>query len=84
MRLVDADKARECFVGDGVTGAVMQRMFDSLPTIDAVPVVRCRECRYWSEDGRCDPPQNGLIREYTRPDDFCSYGEEADHEVSEP
>lgn len=84
MRLVDADKARECFGGDGVTGAVMQRMFDSLPTIDAVPVVRCRECRYWSEDGRCDPPQNGLIREYTRPDDFCSYGEEADHEVSEP
>lgn len=79
MRLVDADKARECFGGDGVTGAVMQRMFDSLPTIDAVPVVRCRECRYWSEDGRCDPPQNGLIREYTRPDDFCSYGEEADH-----
>ena len=84
MKLVDADKARECFGGDGVTGAVMQRMFDSLPTIDAVPVVRCRECRYWSEDGRCDPPQNGLIREYTRPDDFCSYGEEADHEVSEP
>lgn len=80
MRLVDADKARECFGGDGVTGAVMQRMFDSLPTIDAVPVVRCRECRYWSEDGRCDPPQNGLIREYTRPDDFCSYGEEADHD----
>lgn len=40
MRLVDADKARECFGGDGVTGAVMQRMFDSLPTIDAVPVVR--------------------------------------------
>ena len=44
MRLVDADKARECFGGDGVTGAVMQRMFDSLPTIDAVPVVRCRDC----------------------------------------
>lgn len=28
MKLVDADKARECFGGDGVTGAVMQRMFD--------------------------------------------------------
>ena len=40
MRLVDADNARECFGGDGVTGAVMKRMFDSLPTIDAVPVVR--------------------------------------------
>ena len=44
MRLVDADNARECFGGDGVTGAVMQRMFDSLPTIDAVPV---RVRKYW-------------------------------------
>ena len=49
MRLVDADNARECFGGDGVTGAVMQRMFDSLPTIDAVPVVRCRECKFYRE-----------------------------------
>ena len=48
MRLVDADKARECFGGDGVTGAVMQRMFDSLPTIDAVPVVRCRDCKWFN------------------------------------
>ena len=48
MRLVDADNARECFGGDGVTGAVMKRMFDSLPTIDAVPVVRCRDCEWFN------------------------------------
>lgn len=36
MRLVDADKARECFGGDGMTGAVMKRMFDELPTVDPV------------------------------------------------
>ena len=48
MKLVDADKARECVGGDGVTGAVMQRMFDSLPTIDAVPVVRCRDCKWFN------------------------------------
>lgn len=70
MRLIDADK---------LPLDIMPEDVDNAPTIDAVPVVRCRECRYWSEDGRCDPPQNGLIREYTRPDDFCSYGEEADH-----
>ena len=46
MRLVDADNARECFGGDGVTGAVMKRMFDSLPTIDAVPVVMSWLCRF--------------------------------------
>lgn len=50
----------------------------SMPTIDAVPVVRCGECRYWDEDGRCEPPKNGLIREYTEPNDFCSYGERRD------
>nr|DAL91089.1 MAG TPA: baseplate protein [Caudoviricetes sp.] len=86
MRLVDADKARECFGGDGVTGAVMQRMFDSLPTIDAVPVVRCRECKHWL-------PRQGYSGCHHRrglwepqEDDYCSHGEreEATHEVSEP
>ena len=87
MRLVDADNARECFGGDGVTGAVMQRMFDSLPTIDAVHVVRCRECQHCKETVDYKGP--GLFcsiwgREWQRvqPDDFCSYGQrkEADHE----
>lgn len=84
MRLVDADKARECFGGDGVTGAVMKRMFDSLPTIDAVPVVRCRECKYWLGEHVCDLDCNHET--HTGPDDFCSRGQrkEADHEVSEP
>jgi len=82
MRLVDADNARECFGGDGVTGAVMQRMFDSLPTIDAVPVVRCRECKHWL-------PRQGYSGCHHRrglwepqEDDYCSHGEreEAAHD----
>lgn len=47
MRLVDADKARECFGGDGMTGAVMKRMFDELPTVDPVHAAGgcyCLEC----------------------------------------
>ena len=91
MKLVDADKAREFFGGDGVTGAVMQRMFDSLPTIDAVPVVRCRECKYWRRytrqwenhcAGECERHR---MEGGTYENDFCSYGQrkEADHEVSE-
>ena len=80
MRLVDADNARECFGGDGVTGAVMKRMFDSLPTIDAVPVVRCLECIYATRPGDnivyCDNFERDMM-----PDDYCSVGErkEADH-----
>lgn len=89
MRLVDADKARECFGGDGVTGAVMQRMFDSLPTIDAVPVVRCRECKYYEVDAGWTDGRACLMHHHRttacRPDDFCSRGErkEAAHEISE-
>ena len=84
---VNEDTHKSNYMGDTLmsyeVAGMIEDCIENTPTIDAVPVVRCRECRYWSEDGRCDPPQNGLIREYTRPDDFCSYGEEADHEVSE-
>jgi hypothetical protein len=89
MRLVDADNARECFSGDGVTGAVMQRMFDSLPTIDAVPVVRCRDCKWFnhytmeceSDDVATDHEGGASFSINFGPDDFCSYGQrkEADH-----
>lgn len=45
---------------------------------DVVKVVRCINCMYWDGmgyEGRCEAPTNGLIREYTNYDDFCSYGE---------
>lgn len=51
------------------------------PTIDAVPVVRCRECIYATRPGDnlvyCDNFERDMM-----PDDFCSVGErkEADHE----
>ena len=92
MRLVDADNARECFGGDGVAGAVMKRMFDSLPTIDAVPVVRCRECKFYRE--LRTKRHNQLMRlcyrmgkhdmEYpVKPDDFCSYGQRKEDNLDE-
>lgn len=59
-------------------------------TIDAVPVVRCRECIYWTGVAlgmRCKlysfPPNVWIC---SKPDDFCSKGqrEEANHEISKP
>ena len=53
-------------------------MTERFPTIDAVPVVRCRECvgrPFWEEDHNGVPVclLSGL---YVRSeDDFCSYGE---------
>ena len=83
MRLIDADKLnRKKKYQFQTKGGCFPRSewfikLDDVfraPTIDAVPVVRCQECGYWSEDGSCESPTNGLIREYTKPTDFCSYG----------
>lgn len=42
--------------------------------VEYAPVVRCKDCIYWSNDGRCEPAENGLVLEYTTGLDFCSYG----------
>lgn len=42
--------------------------------VEYATVVRCKDCIYWSNDGRCEPTENGLVMEYTTGLDFCSYG----------
>ena len=64
---------------------------EAAPTVDAVPVVRCRECKYWGdEDGKLQDSDGVLfarckIHNYLldgrhtgwcpKENDFCSYGE---------
>ena len=82
-RLIDADAlgvgrcskdilpAAHCAGWNGLIGLI-----EKAPTIDAVPVVRCRECKWWQEDddiGHCDNPDG--LDNYAKPEDFCSYGE---------
>lgn len=64
-------------VHQGPAGGARKLMVDA-PAADVVEVVRCIDCVYWDGrgwDGRCEAPQNGLIRDYTNYDDYCSYGE---------
>ena len=71
---------------------VDKRTVDVLPTIDAVAVVRCKDCESWDEErkvGRASfgnetapcsewsNAEDGHTR-YTSPNDFCSYGERRD------
>ena len=52
------------------------RCMEQTPTIDAVPVVRCKDCKHWDSESDlpgCVNEFNGLV--CSRPDDFCSYGE---------
>lgn len=78
-RLIDADKLGMYFADvqlanrgwrDDVCELLDDVMYalEEAPTIDAVEVVRCKDCRYWN-NGDC------YRLELSRPDDFCSYGE---------
>lgn len=82
MRLVDADRAASienldqysdlaAALGDVQT---VRDILSDAPTIDAVPVVRCRECVYATRPGdnivHCDNFERDMM-----PDDYCSVGE---------
>lgn len=43
---------------------------EQTPTVDAVPVVRCKDCFYYQDDRSCG--WNGSTG--WAPDDYCSYG----------
>ena len=93
MRLIDADalvdvliKSHNYHANTGREAALLARdtqiVFDA-PTIDAVPVVRCKDCKHciWFEEyaGSYYPfctTYAGHIGE----NDFCSYGERKDGE----
>lgn len=80
MRLIDANKLVDMLYDnefavlcplDEVSGVV-----DACPTVDAVPVVRCRDCKYSYEDisGRCC--SHGPCTDWVVLDDsFCGQGE---------
>lgn len=98
MRLIDADRALEIVRDQGITHPNAYHLTNyatlilrEAPTVDAVEVLRCRDCKYWGdEDGKLQR-SDGLL--YARckvhnylidgrhtgwcptENDFCSYGE---------
>ena len=92
MRLIDADAykalhCKECPSDCGACDLVygkddMCGLIDRAPTIDAVPVVRCKDCKYGDYDSEpndamvCTRTNDGYWR---HGDDFCSYGRLKEH-----
>ena len=91
-RLIDVDALSEklcettIFIKDG---EVFQRMINDAPTVDAVEVVRCRECIHWFPHTQCGfDEDNDEYHDYCgllipdddyyafrrKSDDYCSYG----------
>ena len=92
MRLIDADKLSEA-IYDNVPAPYEEAVWakedclakvEMAPTVDAVPVVRCRECQHWKPTGSkagnsfSDMEYIGgceFTKYCRRESDFCSYGE---------
>ena len=78
MRLIDADdllkKKREM----ELYFAVPEWEIEKAPTIDAVPVVRCKDCKFFQYGDYCCGDK--MEHSHAREDDFCSYGERKDGE----
>ena len=94
MWLIDAEELDRLFneqieQGVGVIGA-FDAFYDALqdtPTVDAVPVVRCKECKWFADNNDGDWfgcwlfQAIQIIPEDTpKPDDYCSYGEGKDYD----
>ena len=85
MRLIDADYGQkqltiaevECGKNFETDYNHVRDFLNAMPTIDAVPVVRCRECKYRfknnGHDKSCCPIIDANI--WMDDDDFCSNGE---------
>lgn len=94
MRLIDADAlgvgrcSRNLLPADYCAGwNGMIRLLEKASTVDAVEVVRCKDCKWFADnnDGNwfgCWLFQTiQIIPEDTpKPDDYCSYGERKDYD----
>ena len=77
-RLIDANAFLKDILTAGIGKTIIEYsesdigyMIRKRPTVDAVPVVRCRECKYHNKP----PCPMRLSFNWTEDDDFCSYGE---------
>ena len=81
MRLIDLDSEyiQETLYRRGFkTRQDIEEWLNSAPTIDAVPVVRCKDCKFGDWDSE---PHDAMVCMRTKDgfwrsgNDFCSYGE---------
>ena len=90
MRLTDADELRkvmyhEAFETDSdmqkwdggcwIRYKMFEKAIDSIPTIDAVPVIRCKECVHYKGRWYCDAWNNSPGFPAVTEDGFCNMAE---------
>ena len=78
MRLIDADALINEANSDEAYGYVDVKQISEAPTVDAVPVVRCRECKHL---GFCGDATNLEVMGFYG---YCSRGERKEGADNEP
>ena len=88
MRLIDADEMKKELKDMDVVlvNHNVEDWIDEQPTVDAEPVVRCKECKHWNQDEvfktsscRISYDEKGFEKQ-TDADFFCGYGKRKDGE----
>ena len=74
-RLIDANALIEEANAEGAYGYVDAFQIANAPTVDAVEVVRCKDCVVPHNKYTGCPELNGLV---TPPDFYCSFGKRKD------
>ena len=85
MRTIDADKFILALMDASLSSVdedTILDLVDSVPTVDAVIVTRCKDCKHY-DLGVClkiysDGNAQKDSWQTRNPDDFCSYGERKD------
>ena len=78
--LADIEKIKPLdFPSTEMDGIDVVRYLNTLPTVDAVEVVRCRDCIHYDFGVCLKIYSDGAVSQYAwqerNEDDFCSYGE---------
>lgn len=94
MRLIDADKITfiDCLAKTGnsvcchTEGIVSKEGIDVQPTVDAVEVVRCKDCKWWKTNYMWNGSERKVcVIETYEPvrneGDYCSRGERRENET---
>lgn len=83
MRLIDADAlnvytiVRLVATGEQCENVIYAEDIDNAPTVDAVSVVHCKDCKWWNTDGYRECPN---VLGETTADWYCANGERKEND----
>lgn len=72
--LIDREALKATLLEMGFYPAIVKGVLESAPTVDAVEVVRCKDCKYHQDTSVPEYKHCCLIGQTVKYNAFCSYG----------